>query len=894
MRAPATPRAGLLAAGLLAAALIAVLVGSARAAEYKLGLALPLTGPDRELVTAIKEVIELGMEDVNAWARTDFAGNTFSLKVYDTQDHESAAVAAMFDASRTGILGMIGEFDSSPTIPMALAGNQFNMWQCSGSVTTPTLSDKSEYQRFFRTLPADHNQGAVLAYWVRNMGWRSCAILAVSNSYGEGITQRFLQTASEVGIRVETVQSFTPSNNALSNGYKVPIDGIKNSGTRIVLFFGSEGDLIDISKEARKQGIMGNKEWVWIGSDGIATIAQDSAKARFTAAELSVTDGMFYPFFAEKGASFLSFLDRYKQKYKRSDTPFFGTTTLDCAHGLARGLAAMTKRNGENATLSRDYRNASIKDFLVNFTSPTTGTVNFDANGDRVGPYYVYNVFGGKMSVAYTVDAAAKSITPSPDYKAKFFGGSTDVPLDRPVQSRKYPVYTDFGAIIVLALTAILAITIVATVGYLFVHRGHSNVKNMSLPFVVMIAVGLLFVLASTVLWIGEPSAATCGAGRWTFALGYELVVSATAAKSFRIYAIFDNSTLRKLNKLTNSYLLLGCSLIVAVQIGILVVWSVIAPLRPRQRSTFTSYYFECASDSANLDQAFYIVSLVYNGLLLVVVSYLAYKTRKAYSAFRESRFIFYSVQNIFLSGLVVSPFLFIVGGDFNLGAYYIRSATILYAVGFTYACLVGRIALGLYMAITKSSNTGVKMNLSNGGSSSGGGISTGEVMPGKPQTMAGKYPIKLGNRLFETWHTHRLTLFALEGYLGMTRLTNNTEQGKLFKLRSIQFDPTPSAYPLCIEIRADSTSYIVQFNKEDDKAKWVRALSVHCLVMSKSSANKSTMGPNGLSTAGPAGTLGGGAATSRMQFSMAGAHGHGATSQITSQYGGGFKSTNG
>ncbi|ORZ41341.1 hypothetical protein BCR44DRAFT_114775, partial [Catenaria anguillulae PL171] len=54
---------------------------------------------------------------------------------------------------------------------------------------------------------------------------------------------------------------------------------------------------------------------------------------------------------------------------------------------------------------------------------------------------------------------------------------------------------------------------------------------------------------------------------------------------------------------------------------------------------------------------------------------------------------------------------------------------------------------------------------------------------------------------------------------------------------------PAPSSYPLCIEIRADSASYLIQFSKEEDKSKWVRALSVHCLVMSKSSANRSTSG---------------------------------------------------
>ncbi|KAJ3361143.1 hypothetical protein GGF32_007698 [Allomyces javanicus] len=77
----------------------------------------------------------------------------------------------------------------------------------------------------------------------------------------------------------------------------------------------------------------------------------------------------------------------------------------------------------------------------------------------------------------------------------------------------------------------------------------------------------------------------------------------------------------------------------------------------------------------------------------------------------------------------------------------------------------------------------------------------------------------------------------------------------------------------------SDSTAYLVQFNREEDKNTWIKALSVHCLVYSRSSGNKSTGGP-GASTAAP-GTGGG---TRQLQggpsFAISAAH-YGATSTI-------------
>ncbi|KNE56953.1 hypothetical protein AMAG_02720 [Allomyces macrogynus ATCC 38327] len=842
-----------LAMVVFAVALLAA-VPVAGATEFKIAVSLPLSSPgDGYSATGIKEALEMGFDEVNQWAASSFNGNKFSMLMYDSYNSTSSSVKNMFQADKDGAVAMVGDYLSSTVIPQALAGNNFQMWQCSASASSPTLSNKSDFKYFFRTIPADKTQGAALAIFVKGMGWKNVAIMASSDDYGEGIKQVFTEKAGDLGLRIASVQSYSPGD-PTGRSYDIAVEGIRTSGVRVIVFMGLHEDLIPIARIARKAGVIG-ADWAWVASEGVSTLDEAIMHAEaqgdhstYSDQDKENTNGLIFMFPAESGAGFKDFLAAYQQRFKRPDTLFYATLFKDCLTALARGIAKMVKATSEKDVLARKFGNNQIGDFLETFTSSTSGTVEFDKNGDRIMDYSAINLYNMKRTVAWTVRLRSQTIEQRAD--PTFFSGTKEPPKDEPDLQRGYPLFTDIGAIVTMGLAGLLILLIVGTLGYLTVNREHSAVKHMSLPFISLTCAGLVFVLGATFLWVGQPTPLTCMLRRWIFLIGFELTMSAVAAKAYRLYKIFDNAALSKLHKLSNVNLMIGCSLIILIQIGMLAAFTFLAPQKSVHIVSFSSDTYECVADNAGMDRLFNILSLVYNGLLVAAVAYLAFVTRKAYSQFRESVFIMYSVQNIFLSAVVVSPFLFIIGGDFALGAYYIKALTVCYAVAFTYACLVGRIALALHLAKSKSANTGVKMNLSNDPSSSGNnGISSAENLPGKPQTMHGKYPVKIANKLFETWHTNRVMLLALEGYLALTRNTGSTESGKLFKLRSITFDPNPPSYPICLEIRADTTSYLIQFNKEEDKQKWVRALSVHCLIMSKSSANKSSN--NGVSNLG-------------------------------------------
>ncbi|KAI9175979.1 hypothetical protein H9P43_006343 [Blastocladiella emersonii ATCC 22665] len=840
------PRASV--ALLALAAVLLVVARQAHAAQFKIAVTLPIANaPMGTVAQSAKDVLDASVNDINQWAASAGTNHTFQLIHYDSENILSKGVKSVFSAAQSGAVGLIGDYSSSVSIPMSLSAQQFNLWQCVGAATSPELSNKTNHPYFFRTIPPDVAQSVFLARFVKAMGWNSVAVLFASDAYGTGIMTNFMNKANELEIRVNTAQSFTPGDD--HEGYALSLDAIVTAGTRIVLYLGTFPDFIPIARLAREKGLIGN-DWVWLASEGTNGVVDELKKPQYSAKDREVVNGLLFAFPAERTPGSEPFLNAYRSQFPQRQVLPYSLYYRDCFMSLARGIIKAVAAVGESAVLARNYpATFSLAQFLVPYNG-VTGAVGFDANGDRVSDYAIMNVYGMETKTAYLLPVNGSGLIKRDP--PTFFAGTSDVPKDVPTMLQGYITYKSAGGIAILLLLGSIAAVIVATMAYLFTKRQSSAVKNMSLPFLSLISAGLLMVLGAEALWLDVPTAMTCNLQSWILLVGMELVLSAVAAKAYRIWKIFDNKALTKLVQLSNTRLFMSCLLIVVVQSAILVVWTLLSPLQPMLVSSLTSNSYECRSANTTVETAFKTISIAYNAVLLIVLAVLAYKTRKVYSAFRESVFIAYAVQNVFLCGVVVTPFLYLSKQNFALASTYIKLFTVTYAVCFSFACLVGRIAMALVLA--SKSNVGIKMSMEGG--SSNDGTSSAEHVPGKASTMSQKCPVKIANRLFETWHTQRITLFALEGFLGLTRLTNNTEQGKLFKLRAVQFDPTPSNYPLCIELRADNVSYLVQFSKDEDKAKWVRALSVHCLVHSKSSATRSSgNGRNGGATTAANGT---------------------------------------
>ncbi|KAJ3357589.1 hypothetical protein GGF32_000940 [Allomyces javanicus] len=781
-----------------------VWITSVSAATFKITAILPLSDPSSvATASGIRDALLAAQGIVDQVALG--SNHTFALDVKDSASNATIAIRHVFDAAKDGAVAIVGEMGSAVTIPIALTTSNFAMLTCSGSVTTPDL--------------------------------------AASKGYGVGLMSMFQDEADVQHLQVTTIQSYSSSDH---NGHELALEAIRESGTRIIVYFGLSIDLIHIARDARDLGMIGNG-YVWIGADGISDLPEVLATAK--PSDVDNCNGVLFSLPNQQGgAQYPAFWNTFHAAYpNRTDMPQYATLFVDCYQALARGIVRLAAIHGADKVLKRSYPpNFSASDVIMPFEG-ISGPVTWNAEGGRLADFTIHNMFEGKAATVYSYPPGATALK-STGTAVRFYDGSSMVPPDRPAQIIAYVQWTSIGGIIIEAVTAVLIAVVVVSTIYLHSRRMDPKVKSMSFVFLVQIAVGIVLVLVSVLVGLDVPTKVTCNLQTWLFLIGLALVLSAIAAKSFRLWRVFDNYKLEKLHHLSDARLLLSCLAVAGIQALILVLWTVIAPLEPVLTSTATSVSYTCKSNKSAWSIAFHALTLLYNAVLLVSVLVLAFKTRKAFSAFRDSKYIGYACQNLFMIAVITIPLRYLAPDSIALTSYIIRTVLVLYASAFTFATLVGRVAMVPFLAARQPDPATHPMWERPGSrwSSSDGLASAAEPVVGKPTTMSGKYPVKKGNSLFAPWRTHRLTLFALEGWLALSRLTHDCEQGRLFKLRSVTFDPNPGSAgnsTTCIEIRCDSTSYLVQCASEDDKARWVRALATHCPMYSRATGSTPGVG---------------------------------------------------
>ncbi|XP_060112534.1 vomeronasal type-2 receptor 26-like [Heteronotia binoei] len=175
-------------------------------------------------------------------------------------------------------------------------------------------------------------------------------------------------------------------------------------------------------------------------------------------------------------------------------------------------------------------------------------------------------------------------------------------------------------------------------------HRDTAIVKANNRDITYVLLVSLLLCFLSPLLFLGEPSNATCFIRQAAFGIIFSLAISCVLAKTITVVVAFmvtkPGSSLRKWvgKKLTNS-IALFCSLI---QATICMLWLTTTPPFPDFDMDFLieEIIAECNEGSTTM---FYIV-LGYMGLLSLISLTVAFFARKLPDSFNETRFITFSM----------------------------------------------------------------------------------------------------------------------------------------------------------------------------------------------------------------------------------------------------------
>src|SRR3984893_7759251 len=255
----------------LALGFAAAFAGSA-AAQIKVGVAGPITGPNAAFGAQLKNGADQAVADINAAG--GILGQKITLSYGDDVSDPKQGVSVANKFTADGIKFVIGHYNSGVTMPASEVYQENGILEITPSATNPKITERMMWN-IFRTCGRDDQQGAVAgAYLVEKFKGKKIAIVHDKTTYGQGLAEETKKAINAKGVKEVLYEGI----NVGDKDFSALISKIKASGADLVYWGGlqTEGGLI--VRQMRDQGVkaplMGgdgitNDEFAQIGGPGV-------------------------------------------------------------------------------------------------------------------------------------------------------------------------------------------------------------------------------------------------------------------------------------------------------------------------------------------------------------------------------------------------------------------------------------------------------------------------------------------------------------------------------------------------------------------------------------------------------------------------------------------------
>jgi len=234
--------------GLLAAVFTAAFAGSA-AAQIKIGVIQPLTGPAAASGNYVMNGAKIAADEINA--KGGVLGQKIELVIEDNKSNptEAAAVAEKL-ITRDKVPVIMGAWGSSFTLAVMPKLMEYKVpmlveTSSSGKITT------SGNPYIFRISPPSAVEAEAFAPKVPALGIKKVDFLVVNNDWGRGAAEDFGKMYKEKGIQVGLVETMDQSAQDMS----AQLNKIKNSDSDTVMITTAVEQLTLIFKQAAALGL---------------------------------------------------------------------------------------------------------------------------------------------------------------------------------------------------------------------------------------------------------------------------------------------------------------------------------------------------------------------------------------------------------------------------------------------------------------------------------------------------------------------------------------------------------------------------------------------------------------------------------------------------------------
>ncbi|XP_078684258.1 glutamate receptor ionotropic, kainate 2-like [Branchiostoma floridae x Branchiostoma belcheri] len=189
------------------------------------------------------------------------------------------SVLTVCHQAEKGVATFIGPGSSSSVKTTQLVSAGLAIPQIAPIATDPMLDNPEKYPYLLRMSAPDTVQSRALVDLVNEFGWQQMSILVSRDDYGTHGLMEFKTLASQRGWLIRTVQQFQPKENPAQIDVLRQLKAIKTAGARIILL--NCGGLLgmEVLRKASTMGMTGTG-WVWIVTDGIASMSIGETKVK--------------------------------------------------------------------------------------------------------------------------------------------------------------------------------------------------------------------------------------------------------------------------------------------------------------------------------------------------------------------------------------------------------------------------------------------------------------------------------------------------------------------------------------------------------------------------------------------------------------------------------------
>ena len=367
-----------------AASTAASTAGSTAAASgdtIKVGVMGPMTGDVSVYGLAVTNGANLYLDQVNA--NGGINGKMIESITMDEQGDATQAVQCFTKMVDEGIVGLIGDVTTTPTLAVAAESQDYNMPMVTASATAEAVTYDAETdtvnENVFRACFTDPFQGVKMAdYAYEKLGYTKAAVIFLKGKdYNEGLAENFAKEFEEKGGTIVDQESYSEGD----VDFKTQLTSILGKGPEMVFCPNYYQDVGQILAQAQSVGLT----VPFLGGDG-----WDGLEGYATADQLK--DSYFCACYA-KGSS-TEFEDAYKAEYGEAYPNGFAPLGYDAAMTVVYGIQAAEDAGLEAGT--DEYKQAVIDAIAGGTIQGITGTFTFDEHHNPVKSTAILTYVDGK------------------------------------------------------------------------------------------------------------------------------------------------------------------------------------------------------------------------------------------------------------------------------------------------------------------------------------------------------------------------------------------------------------------------------------------------------------------------------------------------------------------